>query len=171
MKIAAFLLAGSLVLTSCAAYEDTNSNHSMKKISETSVQKNKSKYGELTHEDKHNNLGFALMMQPINPAPEFSILEIYNKGSLTFLADSELTVEKFIDGAWYEVLIPREASFEGETEFIGPGGGYHQKIENNMLKEMISEEGKYRLIKVLKAKEKGQKDVVLAHTINVGTEN
>lgn len=171
MKIAAFLLAGLLVLTSCAPDEETISNHSMKKISDTSVQKNKSKYGELTNEVKHNNLSIALLMHPIYPEPEFSILEIYNKGSLTFSADSEFTVEKLIDGTWYEVSFPKEASFEGGTEFIGPGGGYHQKIDNKMLKEMISEEGKYRLIKVLKAKENGQKDLVLAHTINVGMKN
>lgn len=171
MKRFTILLAGMLLLTGCESHSEPISQNEPLQTKVEPGQKVKSKYRELTSEDKQNNLRIALMMHPVIPAPEFSSLEIYNNGSHTFLAVPEYTVEKFIDGAWYEVPFRKEASFEGRTEYIGPDGGYHQKLNNKMLDEMISEEGKYRLVKVLKAKEKGQPDVVLAHTITVGTKN
>jgi len=171
MKRGTILLARMLLLTGCTSQQESISHNEPLQTKVAPDQKVKSKYRELTSEDKQNNLRIALMMHPVIPAPEFSSLEIYNNGSHTFLAVPEYTVEKFIDGAWYEVPFRKEASFEGRTEYIGPGGGYHQKINNKMLDDMISEKGKYRLVTVLKAKEKGQPDVVLAHTITVGTKN
>ncbi|MBT2641761.1 hypothetical protein J7I80_05965 [Bacillus sp. ISL-41] len=171
MNRVAILLTGALLLTGCTSQQEPISQNEPLQTKVATDQKIKSKYRELTSEDQQNNLRIALMMHPIKPAPEFSFLEIYNNGSHTFLSSPEYTVEKFIDGAWYEVPFPKEASLEGRTEYIGPNGGYHQKINNKMLDEMISEEGKYRLLKVLKAKEKGQQDLVLAHTITVGAKN
>lgn len=168
MKQASILLSGLLLLTNCTAQEETISQQDIQKTKGNPVQKSKSKYGELTNEDEQNKLSIALVMNAIIPTPEFSTLEIINEGNQTYLASPEYTIEKFEDGGWLEVPFPKDTLLEGRTEFVGRGGGYYNQVNNEMLEKMMSEEGKYRLVKVLKAKEKSQEDVVLAHIMTIG---
>lgn len=167
MKRAAIWMTGLLLLTGCTAQEETISHQDINKIKVSPDQK-KSKYGELPNEDEQNKLSIALVIDAIYPSPEFSTLEIYNNGTNTYLVSPKYTIEKFVDGAWYEIAFPKDVIFDGRTEFIGPGGGYHHKINNRMMEKMIAKEGKYRFVKVLKAKGVDKDDVVLAHVITVG---
>ncbi|MBT2641762.1 hypothetical protein J7I80_05970 [Bacillus sp. ISL-41] len=164
MKRFTILLAGMLLLTACEPYQETISQHSNKEISAASVQKNKSKYGELTNEDKE--IVMAGEMYLMLPPPPIENLGISNNGSQTYLVSPEFMIEKLHDGAWYEMPLPEGTDFVGKTAYIGPGGRYHQKI-NNVFDKKYYTNGKYRLIKVLKPKEKGQKDVVLALTLTI----
>lgn len=166
MKRFTILLAGMLLLTGCEPDQETISQHSNKEISAISVQKTKSKYGELTNEDKEKKIVMAGEMYLILPPPPIENLGISNNGSHTYLVSPEFTIERFHDGAWYEIPLPEGADFVGKTAYMGPGGKYHQKV-NNVFGKKYYTSGKYRLVKILKPKEEGQKDVVLALTLTI----
>jgi hypothetical protein len=171
MKRAAILLSGLLLLTGCTAQEESISQHDIKIEKVTTEHKNKSKYGGLTNEDKNTNITMGVGIELIYPAPEYSTLGITNNGNHTYLVSPEYTIEKFIDGAWVEVPLPKGFVIDGKTAYIGPGGRYHQKIKTPGDKNIYKNEGKYRLVKVLKPKEKDQKEVVLAHVITIEVKN
>ncbi|WP_336990261.1 immunoglobulin-like domain-containing protein [Bacillus infantis] len=171
MKKAAILLSGLLLLTGCTAQEESISQHDIKIEKVTTEQNKKSKYGELTDFDKNTNVTMRVTIEAIYPSPEYSMLGITNDGDQTYLVSPDYSIEKFIDGVWVEVPLAKESSIDGKTAYLGPGGSYHQKIKAPGDKNIYKSEGKYRLVKVLKSKEKNQEDVILANVTTIGGKN
>lgn len=152
-----------LLITGCSeTSESSKDTADIKKIPESSI-RTESPYGDLPKMDKEIKLSMAMEVTLQLPAPDSPSLVIANTGSETFLVDSEYLLEKNMDGVWYQVPLT-EIDLDGKIVLLGPGGVYEQKVKFPQ-EERALDKGKYRVVKVLQAKDR-EDEIVLAHELN-----